>query len=46
MGKVVVKSSPLDGLRETAGPYAPQVRAFVIFVEQQRKTGFLPILRY
>ena len=33
MGKVVVKSGPLEVLREAAGPYAPQVRAFVGYLE-------------
>ncbi|MGA2615127.1 MAG: tyrosine-type recombinase/integrase [Spirochaetia bacterium] len=33
MGKVVVKSSPLEVLREAAGPYAPQVRAFVQYLD-------------
>ena len=33
MGKVVVKSSPLEVLREAGGPYAPQVRAFVEYLE-------------
>ena len=32
MGKVVVKNSPLEVLREAAGPYAPQVRAFVEYL--------------
>ena len=33
MGKVVVKSSPLEVLREAGGPYAPQVRVFVEYLE-------------
>ncbi len=33
MGKVVVRSSLLEVLREAAGPYAPQVRAFVECLE-------------
>jgi len=33
MGKVVVKSSPLEVLRDAAGPYAPQVRAFVEYLK-------------
>ena len=32
MGKVVVRSSPLEVLRDAAGPYAPQVRAFVEYL--------------
>ena len=33
MGKVTVRSKPLDVLREAAGPYAPQVRDFVEYLE-------------
>ena len=40
MGKVVVRSSPLEVLREAGGPYAPQVRAFVEYLE-----GIEPDLR-
>jgi hypothetical protein len=33
MGRVVAKMSPLDGLRQVAGPYGLQVRAFVGYLE-------------
>ena len=33
MGKAIAKSSPLGELTLAAGPYAPQVRAFVQYLQ-------------
>ena len=34
MGKAIVRSGPLEVLKAAAGPYAPQVRAFVEYLEE------------